>query len=144
MRLWLPSFLVFVSVGLSCFAHAEDDKQPADKPYVITPAAQPSPIGVGKPCEYQLTIAPKAPWALKTSTPLKVALRPSDGLKLAKATLSAADVVDPKPEAKTLRTDCEVVKGGTQAVSADLSFFLCTDQICQRYIDKANLQMQVP
>jgi hypothetical protein len=140
------SILVGVSLvmvqTLGCSAKAED-KKPEEKPYTLASVAEPSPIATGKPCAYQLSIAPKAPWVLKTETPLKVKLSASSGLTLAKSTLTWDDVVDAKSVAKAVKTGCQAKAAGQHKVDADLTFFLCTEEICQRYVDKVALPVQV-
>ena len=135
-------WLVVMCSAVACSAHAEDSVA-TEKSYLLTPATEPTPLSVGKSCQYKITIAPKSPWVLKTVTPLKADLKATDGIKLMKTTLTAADIVDPKPSAKTITTGCEAQKKGAQTIAAELSFFLCTDQICQRFIDKVDLALDV-
>jgi hypothetical protein len=141
-RLILVGCLWLLVMAVGCSARAED-KKPEDKPYTLTTAAEPSPVATGKPCAYQLSIAPKAPWVLKTATPLKVKLAATAGLKLDKSALTWDDVVDAHSEVKAVRTGCLGAAKGEQKVDADLTFFLCTEEICQRYADKVALPVQV-
>ena len=122
---------------------ADDGKKEGDRPYIIAPAAEPAPVATGKPCQYRLSITPKAPWHLKTTTPLKVQLASTAGLKLTKTTLTWQDAAESTGDAKAVQTGCEGAKAGMQKVDADLSFFLCTDEICQRQTDKVSLPVQV-
>jgi hypothetical protein len=139
-------FLTSISLAilmLGCSVHADDGKEPGDKPYTLAPAAEPAPVGTGKPCQYRLSITPKAPWELKTSTPLKVQLAATAGLKLAKKTLTWQDAGESQGTAKMVQTGCEGQSAGSQKVDAELSFFLCTEEICQRHTDKVSLSVQV-
>ena len=134
------SMTIFV---LSCSVRADDGKQESDKPYVLAPVAEPAPVATGKPCQYKLSITPKAPWALKTSTPLKVKLAATPGLKLGKHVLTWQDATESQGDARAVQAGCEGVSAGQQTVDADVSFFLCTEEICQRHVDKVTLPVQV-
>jgi hypothetical protein len=131
---------LLTALAWSCSVRAED---PTGKPYVISPSANPAPVAVCKPCNLQLAIKPTAPWVLKNTTPLKVTLATTEELKVAKPTLTAADLIDAPDASKAVASECEGVRPGATKVNADLSFFLCTEEICQRYTDKAELSIEV-
>lgn len=81
-----------------------------------------------------ITIEPKAPWVLKTTTPLAIALECTEGCTLEKPELNAKDIVDAKTSAKTVRSPLTVQRG-RHRLDGELSFFLCTDEICRRQTD---------
>lgn len=140
MNVVLRTAALVTALAWSCSVRAED---PIGKPYVLAPNANPAPVAVGKPCNYQIAIKPVAPWVLKNSTPLKVKLATTEGLKVGKDTLTAADLVEDQSKAKAVATSCEGLKPGINSVNADLSFFLCTEEICQRYTDTTQLSVEV-
>jgi hypothetical protein len=108
-----------------------------EAPYVLHLVATPEKVQCSKPEQFDLIIEPKAPWVLKTETPLAVTLSASPGLMLTKTELTSADIVDRATAAKTLRTGFTIATKGKHFIDASLSFFLCTPQICQRYLDQA-------
>ena len=131
-----------VAVG-SCVVRAENGAPEEGKPYQLTTVALPAPLHVGKDCQYRLEIAPKAPWVLKPSTPLKVQLSATAGLKVAKPVLSGKDLTPVEGRGQAVASACEAVGTGAQRVDAQISFFLCTDEICRRHEDQIPLAIEV-
>ncbi len=121
----------------SCQARANDgDDATTKKPESYTVAAATDPVAVTKdtPANYAITITPKAPWVLKSETPLKISLAPSEGVEVDKATLTAADLEDvAEGGSKLLKTAVAASSAGEHTIAADLSFFLCKADICQRF-----------
>lgn len=113
---------------------AERAPEPA-KEYRIE-LSQPRAMTVGASTDCVLTITPSAPWVLKRETPFEAKLTASEGLKLGKSKLGAKDFVDPKTSAKSVKTACVASTAGSHTLSADLTFFLCTDEICKRMTDR--------
>ncbi|MEK7705907.1 MAG: hypothetical protein AAB426_13175 [Myxococcota bacterium] len=122
---------------LACSARAED--KPATAPYELATGVVPSPLAAGGEGRVRLTITPHAPWVLKMVTPLKITLTPSTALTLAKTELGKDDVEDAISAAKTFGTAVKASSAGAHKVDAALSFFLCTDEICQRYETSATI-----
>jgi hypothetical protein len=137
-----PFALALLAAG-ACNARAEGEGPSAEKGYTLTAAVDPTPPKKDARAAWQVTIAPKAPWVLKTTTPLTVTLKPSPTVKPEKATLKAEDIVDGTTEAKTVRTGFVATATGDASLDADLSFFLCTDQICQRFKDSVKVGFKV-
>ncbi len=81
-----------------------------------------------------ITIVPKSPLVLKTTTPLAIALECTEGCTVEKPKLDAEDIVDAKTSAKTVRSPLKV-RRGRHRLDGELSFFLCTDEICRRQTD---------
>ena len=90
-------------------------------------------VAAGKSGACSLTITPKGKQTLKTNTPFKAMVKGSDGVTVSKDKYTAKDFVDEKAAAKTIKTEFTASKSGEGAVNADLTFFLCTDEICKRY-----------
>jgi hypothetical protein len=134
-------FFSIALVLLSCVARATDNKNP--KPYQLHAGIIPSELKVEGPGRFELTITPEAPYLLKVETPFKVVLSASDGLQLAKTELTAKDFVDQKTPAKTVVGELVAKKKGEQQLTAELTFFLCTDEICQRFTDRVTTTVKV-
>ena len=126
--------LLVALFAVGCTVHAEEK----GKVYTVDAITTPDTVTAGNAAELKITITPKAPWVLKTTTPMKVTLEASDGVKLAKKKLSNKDIIDAKSKAKSVKTGFES-DPGDKKIDAKLSFFLCTEEICQRYTDKAQL-----
>ena len=133
--------LLLVTLGLgACTARAEGD---AGKSYTLAATVTPAAPKKDGPATWALTITPKAPYVLKTSTPLTVSLKPTATVRLDKATLKGADIVDGNSAAKTVRTGFSANAAGDAGISADVTFFLCTDAICQRFKDAVQTRFKV-
>ena len=139
----LAWWLVIMTAG-GYTARAAEDKAEKAKPYQLQVASEPATVAVGATAQYRLTITPQAPWVLKTTTPLKAKLKPSAGVSLAKTTLTAKEIVDPNSVAKTVATNFSATKSGAQRIAAEVSFFLCTEEICERNADTIDLAVTVP
>ena len=114
-----------------------------EKNYTFELSANPSPSANNAASTFSLTIAPKTGWVLKNETPFKVTLSASDGLELAQQKFSSKDFKDPKATSKTIATTFKASANGEQKISADLTFFLCSKEICQRFKDTAELGVQI-
>ena len=74
---------------------------------------------------------------------MTVDLTPTEGVALSQKTLTQKDIVDAKTKAKTVATKLTGTAPGDQKISASLTFFLCTDEICQRYKDQTETALKV-
>lgn len=90
-------------------------------------------IASGKAGACALTISPKGKWTLKTNTPFKAMVTGSDGVNVSKEKYTAKDFASEKTPAKTINTEFTAAKAGAGTVNANLTFFLCTDEVCKRY-----------
>lgn len=109
------------------------------KDYELKAAIVPESVSAGQAARYQLTITPHAPWVLKTETPFDVRLSASNGVTLEKAKLTAKDFADPKAEAKVVASGFSAPAGTGHNIVADMSFFLCSQEICKRERDKVSV-----
>lgn len=113
------------------------------KNYELSMSVAPEGMSASQDGELNITIAPKEGWVLKTTTPFKAKLSCDQPCALATDTLTATDMVDPESAEKTVRTKVSATTAGKHTVEADLAFFLCTDEICQRYTDKSKVEFEV-
>jgi hypothetical protein len=129
------------SLLLACTALAED--KPAAKDYEITSKVDPGSLATGAGGKLSFTITPKGSYHMKNDTPFKATLTATGDLKLAKAEFTAKDFDDPKAPAKSISTAVTAGAAGDRQVSADLMFFMCTEEICQRFTEKVALTVKV-
>lgn len=122
--------LIFFSILFSgSWAMASEDTAAL---YDLTYAVK-GDITSGKTGACALTITPKGKQTLKTNTPFKAMIQGSDGVTPSKDKYTAKDFVDEKTPSKTIETEFTASKAGEGTVNANLTFFLCTDEICKRY-----------
>ena len=128
-----PFALVGLCLTFNIPSHAQESP-----PYAIEFSISPKAVDQAG-AELKLTIAPKNGWVLKKQTPFKVTLSPSDGIRLGQSTFDSKDFTDPEAKSKTIGTKIQRESPGPKKISANLSFFLCSAEICQRFTDKAEL-----
>ena len=138
MKHWIR-FVVMLS---STVVGAEE--KPAANVYDVSVNTTPASPKVGDSIQYNITITPIEPQVLKVETPFKTSLSATAGLKLEQEKFASKDFVDPKTAAKSLQTKAKVLASGKQAITAEMSFFLCTKEICQRYEHKVQHELNVP
>lgn len=116
-------------------AHAADDgtPPPPEKDYTVVAETAPAELALGSMGTLSITIKPKPPWALKVTTPFETLLTATAGVELGKAKLTSKDFVDPKAADKQVAAPFTLKAAGPQSINAALNFFLCTEQVCQRY-----------
>jgi hypothetical protein len=123
--------VVVVTMLFACEGKSGEPQVPvAGRDYRIDVGPKVVTTGAAAACE--VTITPQAPWALKIETPFSARLEADPGLTVAKTQLDKADFVDPKASAKTVRTSCTASAAGDHQLRANLSFFLCSHEICKR------------
>lgn len=124
----LASVLI-LTLGLPAFGDAEEAK-----PYAVAFTAQKT-VKVGSAGQCDLTITPAEGYVLKTVTPFKGKLSAPAAIALSKDTYAAKDFVDAKAFAKTITAKFTAKAAGDAAIKADLTFFICNDELCKRYKD---------
>lgn len=110
--------------------------------YNLTASVTPAAAKAGESVTYELSIEPKGSWASKAETPFKADLSVRGSVALAKTSFANADVVH-KDKRMSLQTSFTAAKGRSH-IDAAVTFFLCTEQICQRFKDNVTLQLDVP
>jgi hypothetical protein len=118
-------------------------EESGEKNYTVNTSLDPDSLGAGQEAELKITITPKEPWVLKTQTPFRAKLSCGSPCNVSKDVLTAEDMVDPKSAEKTVSARLSSNAEGKHKVDADLQFFLCTDEICQRYTDKTAAEFEV-
>jgi len=95
----------------------------------------PSSVTAGQDTAYAITIVPKGEWKLKDTTPFKVILHTSDGVRPKQIKFNAKDFKDGEGSARGIETTF-IAPSGHHFIEAEMAFFLCTAEICQRFTAK--------
>ncbi|MFZ9888554.1 MAG: hypothetical protein ACO3JL_13735 [Myxococcota bacterium] len=82
-----------------------------------------------------LKIHPEAPLELKFTS--------SDGLVVATPKLTRSDATEPEPGLLRFEAPVDATRAGPQRVDVELSFFLCTENWCQRMTDRGTVAVEV-
>ena len=113
-------------------------QEPKVKDYQVELRTEPVEVSENLPSRFVVVIRPKAPWGLKATTPFEALLNSSAGVILEKTKLTSKEFADPQSADKSLTTAMSVKAVGPQQIAVALNFFLCTEQVCQRY--KENIE----
>lgn len=97
----------------------------------------------GEAGRFSLVIRPKNGTKVHPQAPLEVKLKATAGLEVEKPKLSRKEIANPGEPAPELKTGVRAIREGDQAIEADVSFFLCTDEWCQRMTDRVNVPIKV-
>ncbi len=100
-------------------------------------------VKAGAASSCKLTITPATGHVLKTETPFKAMLKGSEGVKVEKDKYTSKDFVDPKSVEKSIETKFTAAAAGKHSLNADLTFFVCSDEVCKRFKDKADCSLNV-
>ena len=138
-------YLAITLVALGCTAESTPadaaTHQSTGKEYSIEVSLAPKTPKAGEEARVVITITPEAPYVLKTTTPMKIQLECTEGCSLDKDQLTAKDITDPNSKAKAVATEL-TAKPGKHRLDGDLSFFLCTDEICARKTDDLTVSFE--
>jgi len=130
--------------GAGCTADVSASEQQAQgKKYTLKVETSPEAVAKAKAATYKITITPKEGFLLKTVTPFKAKLSSSTGIEIAKAAFTAKDFDDPKAAAKSVSTSITCKSAGQNEIDADLTFFICNDELCERFKEKPKLTFAV-
>ena len=122
---------------------AEEGEAAKEKDYSVLVETAPADLAQNGTGILTVTVKPKAPWALKVTTPFEANLTATAGVELGKPKLTSKDFVDPKATDKQVAAPFSVKAGGAQAIHTALNFFLCTEQVCQRYKEAIETKLQI-
>lgn len=148
MRTWLAA-LTLVALAASLPALAADDAAPKKRDratkddYRIDVSGSSAELQVGQDGVIKLVLVPKNGTKIHPQAPLEVKLSEPDGIQLEKRKLGRGDVADKEAKDPALSTAVSGRKAGSYSVDADVSFFLCTDEWCQRMTDRVSIPMKV-
>lgn len=115
----------------------------AKNKYTLEVKSDPAEVKQGAKATYEITITPAEGYVLKVETPFKATLKSSDGLTLEKTKFSAKDFADPKAPSKSVKTAFSASKAGPAEIQADVTFFICNDQLCERFQAEPKLTLSV-
>lgn len=138
MRAWPLAVIVGITGmmgGTKAQEPSGDNATTNGKDYKVE-FTEPKAVSVGVPIDCVLKITPVAPWAVKAETPFLVLLEASAALDLEKVRLDTKDFLDAKAAAKSVHTGCVAKSRGEHTLSAKLSFFLCSHDVCKRTIEQ--------
>lgn len=141
--LTLSALLGLFLVACVPSAAAEEEAKKKEKKYSVTVTSEPQAVVRDKDAKYKITITPEKNFVFKTETPFTAKLTSSTGCKLAKDKFNNKEFDDPKAVAKSVSTAFKVAAAGKYEISADLTFFICNETLCERFKEKPQLTFEV-
>jgi hypothetical protein len=142
----LRSAVLAASIALFAapLAWAKSDKgdEAAAKSYQLDTSGTTTTVTSGGAGVLKLQIKPAAGYKVSFDAPLKIALTSAE-LKLSKADLGKADVEDKKGPVARFSVPFEAAGSGNGTIAAEASFFICSDTVCERKVDRITVAVEV-
>lgn len=142
-RFLVPAFAFALVTSTALSAQDEKKDRATKDDYKIEVSGSTAELAVGADGVIQVVLVPKNGTKIHPQAPLEVKLSEPEGLKLHKRKLSRGDVADKEAKSPALSTKVTAQKAGAHKVNADVSFFLCTDEWCQRMTDRVAIPVKV-
>ena len=134
----LRTALLTFALALSTPALADDAKA-----YSIDTTGTTTQLKAGAHGQLKLAIKPAAGHYISPEAPFKVTLA-AESVSVAKSAVGRADLDDPKSKAPSLKVGVTAPgKAAPGKISADLSFFLCNETLCERKTEKVAIAVSV-
>ena len=140
----VASFVVLALTSARAETQSESIPEAKPKDYDLTITQTPAAAVAGQQARITVTIQPHAPWTLKVATPFEASFQGTTGVALEKTKLSSKDFLDVKTPEKAIGVTFTPEQKGEHVISGELSFFLCTDQVCQRFKESVQHKLLVP
>lgn len=113
------------------------------KAYAIETAGTTTKLKPGAAGQLKVAIKPAEGHYISPEAPLKVTLA-GESVTVAKTTVGRADLDDPKSKAPSFKVALTApAKAADGKVSADLTFFLCNENLCERRTEKVTVAVSV-
>ena len=138
----LALFAVVAAPALGADAVQKKERATKDD-YRIDVSGSSGEVRVGEDGVIKLVLVPKNGTKIQPQAPLEVKLSEPEGVVLEKRKLGRGDLADKDAEQPSLSTSLRGQKAGSYSIDADVSFFLCTDEWCQRMTDRVSIPVKV-
>ncbi len=131
MRTWITSLVAGCLVAASAFAEA-DAHADAAKAYKIETSQAPLKVKKGEKGQAKVTVVPRSDAHVSPEAPLSVTISAGPALELPKQKLGRPDAK--ATEAKGVEFDLPFVgkQAGKDELKAQVTFFICTEKLCER------------
>jgi hypothetical protein len=140
---WLLAATTLLLANAALAQHEEVKDRATKDDYSVHTSGTTSEIEVGKPGTFSLVIHPKNGTKIHPQAPLEVKVNVPSGMRVDKGKLGRGDMHDKEAASPDLRTALHGEKDGQYSIEADVSFFLCTDEWCQRMTDRVSIPVRV-
>jgi hypothetical protein len=145
----LVSLAAAPAPGSGAARAAEPNRQPTAEEratkddYELDTSGTVAKLKAGESGSFSLVIKPKNGKNVHPDAPREVTIKDPKGVKPGKQKLGRGDVTDKASKAPEVKTSLTGEKAGSHVLSANVSFFLCTDAWCQRMSDRVSVTITV-
>jgi hypothetical protein len=116
----------------------------ADKVAADVEMKGPAKITKGKSGELEVTISARDGWKLSLEAPLSIKLSAPGNLSLKKTKLGVKDAAPDKAKRNySFPTTITGTASGAAKVEANVTYFMCTEEVCKRFKAKKEIALQV-
>lgn len=105
--------------------------------------ASAAPVNAGGTGTLHLAVKPKAGAHVKAETPFRAKLEATGPVALQKTELKYADHVRVENEGPVFEVPFEAKSAGKGEIKADMTFFVCTAESCNRTTEQVTVPVQV-
>lgn len=142
-RVKLHSMFLTTALVLNLgFCAQPSPKEFDEKPYTLKTKGTTTELANGKSGQFALQIIPAKGYKVSREAPMKIKLS-SEGLNLSKKSLGQKDAQNRKSTSPKFKVAFDTVKAGVQSIAANAVFFICTEEICQRKVEKIKVAVNV-
>ena len=118
--------------------------QAADKVAADVDMQGPVKLNKGKSGELAVTISAREGWKLSLEAPLSIKLTAPGNISLKKTKLGVKDAAPDKAKKNySFPTTVTGTASGTAKVEANITYFMCTEEVCKRFKAKKEVALQV-
>jgi hypothetical protein len=131
MRTWVNGFVVACALAVPAFAEV-DAHADAAKAYKIETSQAPLKVKKGETGQAKVTVVPRSDAHVSPEAPVSVTVSAGPGLELPKQKLGRSDAK--ATEAKGVEFEVPFVgkQAGKDQLQAQITFFICTEKLCER------------
>lgn len=127
-----------VAIGLLASPALADEA----KAYAVETTGTTTALKPGAAGQFKLAIKPAAGHYVSPDAPLKITLA-AETVSVDKTAIARADLDDPKAKSPSLKVGMKSAAAGEGKVTADVSFFLCNEKICEKKTEKVVVAVSV-
>jgi hypothetical protein len=133
-------------IALMCWlalSAAANDGLATEKDFKVTSDGTAAKVKAGQKGALVVNVVALNGFKVSQETPFSLKLAATDGVKLDAQTFARKDLVDSNAKDPQVKTFFTGAAKGEQTVNVDVTFFLCSDKLCQRMTAKHTIKLNI-
>jgi hypothetical protein len=127
-------YTLTIALSLSCTdARAKSEVVQEHEKFSVKAFIDASSFKQGKATTYTLTMHPKPGYKIKVETPFKAALSSDKEALFTPSSFTNKDFIDPETPNKSISSLLTPKTKGIHKIKADVTLFVCNEQLCERF-----------